>query len=402
MSRLHLLLASTVLLAACATPPSPPSSCPSSQPAVCPACPVCPGPTPPKPPAEKPVQPATWSDLPGWGEDDPRPVLAAFRDSCPALIKQSLWQATCAAAEAVQVGQMTAADDARAWFEANFRPWAMVNADGSRQGLITGYYEPVIQGSRRRHGAYQYPLFAPPEDMVVVDLAELYPELKHMRLRGRLEGRRLVPYFSRAEWAQQEAGRLAETLMWIDDPLDLFFMQIQGSGQVVMDDGSRLRVGYADQNGHPYRSIGRWLLDQGELKPGQASMQGIKAWARAHPQRLQELLNQNPSLVFFRELPVEGAGPPGALGVPLTPERSVAVDPRVVTLGAPMYLATTWPNEDRPLQRLMLAQDTGGAIRGPVRADFYWGSGAKAGALAGRMRQKGALWILLPRTYTPD
>jgi membrane-bound lytic murein transglycosylase A len=350
-------------------------------------------------PAEKSVQPANWSDLPDWDREDPRPALEAFRASCAILEKRDLWRAVCAQTREASAGS---AADARVWFETHFQPWVMVNPDGSREGLITGYYEPVLKGSRKRHGPYRHPLFSPPDDLVVVDLAELYPELKHLRLRGRLEGRRLVPYFSRAEWSEQERRRTHETLLWIDDPIDLFFMQIQGSGQVLLEDGSRLRVGYADQNGHPYRSIGKWLLEQGELQPGQASMQGIKAWARAHPKRLQELLNQNPSLVFFRELPVEGSGPPGALGVPLTPGHSIAVDPRYVTLGAPVFLATSWPNDDRPLRRLMLAQDTGGAIRGPVRADFYWGSGAEAGALAGRMRQKGALWMLLPKGQGPD
>ncbi len=276
-----------------------------------------------------------------------------------------------------------------------------MNPDGTRNGLITGYYEPVLKGSRTRKPPYLSPLFAPPDDMVSVELGDLYPELKNLRLRGRIEGRKLVPYYSRAEWTQQENGRKGGALFWIDDPLDLFFMQVQGSGQVVLDDGARVRVGYADQNGHPYRSIGKWLVDQGELKLEQASMQGIKAWARANPKRVQELLNANPSLVFFRELPLNGSGPPGALGVPLTPERSIAVDPRVVALGAPVFVATTWPNEERPLNRLMLAQDTGGAIRGAVRADFYWGSGNDAGNLAGRMKQSGAMWVLMPRAWSP-
>jgi membrane-bound lytic murein transglycosylase A len=222
-----------------------------------------------------------------------------------------------------------------------------------------------------------------------------------MRLRGRLDGRRLVPYFSRAEWTQQERERSAQAVLWLDDALDFFFMQIQGSGQVVLDDGSRVRLSYADQNGHPYRSIGRWLADQGELPIDQTSMQGIRNWAKTHPARVQELMNANPSLVFFREMPVEGAGPPGAMGLPLTPERSIAVDPRSVPLGAPVWLATTWPSEERPLQRLMLAQDTGGAIRGVVRADFYWGSGPDAGANAGKMKQKGQMWVLMPAAFAP-
>ena len=343
---------------------------------------------------EKPLQEADWGELPQWADEDPRPVFEAFRTSCAQLEQHALWRKSCAAAKSLpRLGPA----QLRAWFEANFRPWAMVNPDGGRQGLITGYYEPVLKGSRSRKGAYRYPLFGPPDDMIVVDLGDLYPELKHMRLRGRLDGRRLVPYYSRAEWVGQESARAAKALFWLDDALDLFFMQIQGSGQIVLDDGRRVRVGYADQNGHPYRSIGRWLVDQGELKLEQASLPGIKAWARAHPERLQDLLNRNPSLVFFRELGADGSGPPGALGLPLTAERSVAVDPRYIKLGAPIFLDTTWPNDNRPLRRLMLAQDTGGAIRGPVRADFFWGSGAEAGQLAGRMRQQGRLWVLLPR-----
>jgi membrane-bound lytic murein transglycosylase A len=384
-----------VLLGGCAAVPTgsrTEAGCASCQP-----CPVCPGVEPVKPP-EKPLQAASYADLPGWAGDDHAAAFAAFRASCSALERREFWRATCAAARTVEPA---GSPEARAWFEANMRPWQLVNPDGNREGLVTGYYEPLLKGSRTRKPPYLYPAFAPPEDMVIVELGDLYPELKNMRLRGRIEGRKLVPYWSRAEWTQQEPRRSPEAVMWLDDALDFFFMQIQGSGQVVLDDGSRVRLGYADQNGHPYRSIGRWLIDQGELRSDQASMQGIKNWAKAHPDRVQELMNANPSLVFFRELPVEGSGPPGALGVPLTPERSIAIDPRHVTLGAPVFLATTYPDSPRPLQRLMLAQDTGGAIRGVVRADFYWGSGAEAGSQAGRMKQKGRMWALMPQDYAP-
>jgi len=307
-----------ILLAGCATAPAPQ---PAADCAPAKPCPSCPPPVAePAKPAEKPLQAADWPDLPGWQNDDPLGAFTAFRASCERIESQPLWTATCASARTADV---TTGAAARAWFEAEFRPWALVNPDGTREGMVTGYYEPLLKGSRSRQPPYLSPLFAPPEDLVVVDLAEVYPELKNMRLRGRLQGRKLVPYYTRAEWAQQEEGRLDGALLWIDDPLDLFFMQIQGSGQVLLDDGSRVRVSYADQNGHPFKSIGRWLIDQGEIKLEQASMQGIKAWARANPKRLQEMLNANPSLVFFRELPVEGSGPPGALGVPLTPERSI-------------------------------------------------------------------------------
>lgn len=343
------------------------------------------------------MQPADWSDLPGWSNDDPRPAFEAFVASCARLSRQTMWQAPCTAA--AQAGER-GGSALRAWFATHFRPWAMTNPDGSRTGLVTGYYEPLLAGSRQRGGKSQVPVFGPPEDLIVVDLSELYPELKHLRLRGRVEGRKLVPYYSRAEWESQESKR--SPILWVNDPIDFFFMQIQGSGQVKLPDGSRIRLNYADQNGHPYRSIGKWLLDQGQLEPGQASMQGIKHWARANPKRLSDLLNVNPSLVFFRELPAEGSGPPGALGVALTPERSIAIDPRHIPLGAPVWLATTRPNSEQPLARLMLAQDTGGAIRGAVRADFYWGTGDEAGSQAGKMRQQGRLWVLLPRDHTPE
>ncbi|MCX8087233.1 MAG: MltA domain-containing protein [Rhodocyclaceae bacterium] len=373
-----------------------------------PACPPCAEAEKPSP-AAKPYAPADWSELPGWESEDHAALLELFRAQCPAIAKRPLWKATCEAAQkmsaggttpAVGAGQ-TAQESARAWFEAHFRPWALIEPNGSREGLVTGYYEPVIRGSRTKTPPYLTPVFGPPEDLIVVDLASLYPELKSLRLRGRLEGRRLVPYYSRAEWAAEEEKRAGEALLWVEDPVEFFFLQIQGSGQVELPDGRRIRIGYADQNGHPYRSIGRWLIEQGELQPHEASMQGIKAWAAAHPARVKELLEVNPSLVFFRELPVTGSGPPGALGVPLTPERSLAVDPRYTPLGAPVWLATTRPAMDAPLRRLMLAQDTGGAIKGPVRADFFWGSGPEAGELAGRMKQKCKMWVLLPRWHNP-
>ncbi|QDX82137.1 murein transglycosylase [Denitratisoma sp. DHT3] len=388
------LLLLLTLLAGCAAPG------PRPAPEAAQPCPVCPTPEVPKP-AAKPLQDATWADLPGWSEAAPADLVAsfdAFLASCNALARQPLWKDTCGAARAAQQEPF----DVRAWFEARFQPWVLVNPDGSREGLVTGYYEPVVKGSRKRGKAYGIPVFAPPDDLITVDLAGLYPELKHMRLRGRIEGRKLVPYYSRAEWGRQESRRAADALLWVNDPLDFFFLQIQGSGQVQLSDGGRIRIGYADQNGHPYRSIGKWLIDRGELKAEQASMQGIRQWAENNPGRLQELLNANPSLVFFRELPVAGNGPPGALGVALTPERSIAVDRRTTPLGAPVWLDTTQPLSETPLRRLMLAQDTGGAIRGPVRADFYWGSGLDAGAKAGRMKQKGRMWALLPKGYAPE
>ncbi|MCX7898292.1 MAG: MltA domain-containing protein [Rhodocyclaceae bacterium] len=363
--------------------------------ALAPQHPPCPAPVPEKAPLAQ-WAPAQWADLPGWEDDDHAEAFELFRRQCSKLGARAAWKSSCAAA------QETEASKARAFFEREFRPWALADAQGNAEGLITGYFEPIVRGSRTRTPPYTTPMFAPPDDLIVVELGALYPELQHYRLRGRLEGRRLTPYFSRTEWEEQQKHYFDKALVWLDDPLAAFFLEIQGSGLIELDDGSRLRIGYADQNGHPYRSIGKWLIEQGELAPHEATMQGIRAWALAHPERLKELLARNPSLVFFRELPVEGAGPPGALGLPLTPERSLAVDPRIIPLGSPVWLATTWPDASRPLQRLMLAQDTGGAIKGAVRADFFWGSGEHAGAWAGRMKQKGRLWVLLPRNQSPE
>ncbi|MFN7086720.1 MAG: murein transglycosylase A [Burkholderiales bacterium] len=341
---------------------------------------------------------AAWADLPGWPEENTALAWDAFLASCGALGSQPGWNDVCTIA--LQLKRPDP-DTARRFFESNFAPYQLVNPDGSSEGLVTGYYEPLLHGSRKPSGRYRFPLYAVPDDLLVVDLAELHPALQGMRLRGRLKGRRVVPYFDREQIENGNAAVRGKEIAWVDDAIDLFFLQIQGSGRIRLDTGEVLRVGYADQNGHPYRSIGRWLVDRGELPLEKASMQGIKDWARRNPARLTELLNHNASYVFFRELPGDLPGPLGALGVPLSAQRSVAVDPRFVPLGAPVFLATTWPRSGRPLRRLMLAQDTGGAIRGAVRADFFWGFGEEAAREAGRMKQPLHMWVLLPSGLPP-
>ena len=383
------------LLAACAVqPPAPPAAalaCPAAAP--CPVCPACPAVAPELPKA-KTLEAVSWSDLPGWTDEDPGTAWQAFLQSCVRLKAQAAWRETCALAE-----RLPAAAPVREFFETGFVPYRVANADGGVLGLATGYYEPLLRGSRSKEGLYRYPLYAAPADLLIVDLAEINPELKHLRLRGRLEGRRVVPYYPRAEIERGLPALAGRELLWVDDAVDLFFLQIQGSGRVQLPSGELVRVGYADQNGQPYKSIGRYLVEQGEVKLEQASMHGIKAWGASNPAKLEALLNQNPSYVFFRELPQTGGGPLGALGVALTPERSIAVDPRYIPLGAPVFLATTWPGSAQALQRLVLAQDTGGAIRGAVRADYFWGFGEAAGAQAGRMRQSARMWVLLPLDY---
>lgn len=342
------------------------------------------------------LKPASWNDLPGWTADDLTQAWPAWQQSCKGTKRQSAWRPVCLASE-----QLNTPDRAqiRAFFEENFKVYQINQAEGGIDGLVTGYYEPLLRGSRDISWKYRYPLYSPPDDLLVVDLGSVYPELKNLRLRGRIEGRKIVPYYTRADLSAGKGKLNGKELAWVDDPVELFFLEVQGSGRLQLENGDMLRVGYADQNGYPYKSIGKWLIEKGELTPAQASMQGIKEWARRNPGRLTELLNINPSQVFFRELPNTDGGPLGALGIPLTSERSIAIDPRAHPLGAPIWLATTQPNATEPLNRLMFAQDTGGAIRGNVRADFFWGFGDEAGKKAGAMKQKGRMWILLPRDY---
>ena len=368
------ILAVIVLAAGCAQLPRTPFPCPQ-----------CP---PPKPaPETARYEAVPFADLPGWNHALMAPSLRAFSSGCRRF------------GHLCELAASVPADDERAareFFEANFSPYALISSETGDRGLVTGYYEPVIEGSRTRSDVNRYPILGVPDDLIVVDLAAINPELRNMRLRGRVEGRRLVPYYSRGEIDGRNGALPAPVIAWTADPVELFFLQVQGSGQIQLGGGERIRAGFADQNGHPYRSLGRYLVDRGEMLLEQASMQGIKAWAAANPAKLQDALNYNASYVFFRELPA-AEGPIGALNIALTAEYSLAVDRRFVPLGSPVYLASTYPLSEERLERLMAAHDTGGAIRGVVRADFFWGGGKDAGALAGRMRQQGKMWLLWPR-----
>jgi membrane-bound lytic murein transglycosylase A len=379
-------------LAACTTPlpPVPP-------PVVMPP-PVLVQVPPPEPVLPLPptplMTPSTFSALPGWDKDDLRQAWPAFTASCNVLVRKEEWKEACSAARSVAVADAGAV---RNYFETWFVPNQIRAADGADTGLITGYYEAMLRGSRKRGGAFQSPLYKVPDDLLTIDLASVYPELKGKRLRGRLVGKKVIPYSTRAEI--DRADMSGKELLWVDDPVEAFFLEVQGSGRVLLDNGDTVRVNYADQNGHPYKAIGRWLIDQGEVPADQATMQGIKAWIVANPTRRQELFNANPSYVFFREerLADPSVGPKGALGVPLTAGRSVAIDPQILPLGAPIFLATTESNSEVPMQRLVMGQDTGGAIRGAVRADFFFGFGHEAAENAGRMKQRGQIWVLMPR-----
>lgn len=404
------LLCAVLLLAACAQKPLQPETPSQAKPCDCPKAvehppiylpdsqkPAISG----KPEEARPadyslLKPASWEDLQGIDEDNLSQAWAAWLQGCSTLRNKPAWQVACDAATTIDGSSKEAVQQ---YFKTYFAVYQTSNVDGSNTGLITGYYEPLLKGSRVKTERYRYPLYAKPDDLITVELASLYPELANKRVRGRLVGNKLIPYYNRGEIEVEPSPLQGTEFLWVDDIIELFFLQIQGSGLVTLDNGEQIHVGYADQNGQSYQSIGRLLIQRGELTADKASMQGIKHWARNNIDKLRELLNSNPSYVFFRELPAGLPGPLGALGVPILAERVVAIDPRYVPLGAPVFLATTYPNSSKPLNRLMMAQDTGGAIKGGVRADFFWGAGNEAGKLAGAMKQPGKIWVLLPKEF---
>ena len=313
---------------------------------------------------------------------------------CPRMGRRdSTWVVLCE--EALSLENPNAAE-VRKFFETFFQPHRIYGRHGKLDGLITGYYEPILNGSLQKTDQHRYPIYGTPEDMLVVDLADLYPQLEGMRLRGRLKGNKVVPYHARDIIDGEQQPLAGQEILWIDDPYGSFFLQIQGSGRVQLQDGSFLGVNYANQNGHPYVAIGKKLVQINALELKDVSLFSIRAWLQANPDQADEILNANPSYVFFDLRENNDEGPRGSLNVPLTAARSLAVDKRVIPLGTPVWLETTLP-DGSSYQRLMFAQDTGGAISGPVRADVFFGTGSEAEALAGEMKQSGRLYALLPR-----
>lgn len=378
--------------------------------------------TPPEPPAQPPtepraaLEPASFAALPGWAEDGQAEALGAFLRSCERLGRLPAdkpmladgpwagrvgdWLPLCEAAASVP----PTAGTARGFFEEGFRPWRLTDA-GRDEGLFTGYYEPWLEGAEAPDERFRFPLYRRPPDMVSVDLGRFAPDLAGRKITGRVEDGRLVPYPERAEIVGGALKDRGLELVWVDDPIAAFFVQVQGSGQVRLPGGEALRVGYDGQNGQPYRAIGKDLVEMGALPKDGVSLQSIRDWLRANPDRADEVMNKNRSFVFFRPLPhlADAPGPPGAQEAPLTPGRSLAVDRRFVPLGAPLWLdvAAPHPEDPRPLRRLVVAQDTGGAIKGPVRGDLFWGAGPEAEFAAGHMQSRGRYYILLPRSLTP-
>lgn len=353
----------------------------------------------------------SYADLPGWGSDDFQSFVQAFARSCgkisgrapeedfgakPAFGKVGAWQAACADFENADKSGL----DLKAFFEARFTPYA-VFADDDPVGLFTGYYEASLRGSREKSDVYHVPLYKRPDDLVMVDLGLFREALKGQRIAGRVVGGNLKPYESRSDIVAGNWTHGDKVLVWVDDSVDAFFVQIQGSGIVTMDDGSTMRIGYAGQNGYPYYAIGRELIARGELTKENVSMQSIRAWLEAHPEQAGEVMNTNGSYVFFQR--IDGDGPMGAQGVALTPGRSLAVDRTQMPYGAPLWVDIAPPVEGaNAIKRLMIAQDTGGAIVGPVRGDVFWGYGKIAEEMAGKMKSQGRYWVLVPHDRSVD
>ena len=358
--------------------------------------------------------PVDFSALPGWTSDNVADALPALLLDCTrdALSPQDLslggtgiaaqlgghagqWLPACQAARAITPGDSAGV---RSFLQSWFTPYELED-NGSAQALLTGYYEPEVDGSRTKHGAYQTPLLARPRDLIQVPLGDFDPSLAGHVISGQISGATLAPYFTRSEI---EAGALKPQkleLIYLASPVDAYFLQVQGSGRVKLPDGEIIRVGYAGKNGRPYVPIGKILADRGDIPAGQVSMQTISDWLKTHPDQAQDVMDQNPSYVFFRIITSISAdqGPPGEFGVSLTAGRSLAIDRDVVPLGAPMWMATTDPVDGSSVQRLMLAQDTGTGITGPLHADIFYGAGADAASRAGRARQAGTLFVLLPK-----
>jgi membrane-bound lytic murein transglycosylase A len=380
------------------------------------ACAPTVAPVLPQPPTDKLVLQATsFAALDQWDASDPRAALRAFAASCAKIMQRpdadafggsaeygtaGDWKAACAAA---LNAHDFPADAARGFFGQWFTPAVAAN-HGDAIGLFTGYYEPELNGSRKKQGRFQTPLLARPVDLIMVDLGTFRDALKGERIAGRVDGGRLVPYAKRGDIVAGALGPRTHPIVYVDDPVDAFFLQVQGSGRVKLNDGAMIRVGYDGQNGYPYTAIGRLLVERGAIAKDQLSMQAIRAWLVAHSGEARSLMDENASYVFFKELEIANPndGAPGSAGVPLTAEASLAVDTRFHGLGAPIWIEAHAPAPDaaKPdvdFRRLLVAQDTGGAIRGPVRGDVYWGAGKTAESVAGRMAHKGKLFVLLPK-----
>ncbi len=326
------------------------------------------------------LMPSNFNQLPSWKNEDYDAALESFVNSCKTSKTKKLYPSLCEKAKVTI--------ESKIFLEKEFQPYLINTKEGENSGLLTGYYEPELQGSLSKSTLYKYPIYATPSDLIVVDLASIYPKLKNYRLRGKLEGNKLVPYNTR----EKSNGNNSKIICYTNSKIDLFFLEIQGSGRVTLDDGKTMFIGYANQNGHKYSAIGRYLVKINAMKIKDVSLQSIRAWLEKNPSRVDEVLNYNESVVYFEQ---RNRAATGSLGLELTPNRSVAVDRKFIPLGSMLYLSAKI--DDKNVSKIVLAQDTGGAIKGAVRADMFLGFGKAAMNTAGKLKSPLKLWVFLPK-----
>ncbi len=322
---------------------------------------------------------SNYSQLPNWKNENYDEVLYSFMNNCRAKKSVDIYHALCLKSQNIR--------DAKEFLESNFTPYMIAESDKSKESILTGYYEPELRGSLTKSEIYKYPIYGIPKDLVTVDLSSIYPDLKNYRLRGRVDGNRLVPYYSREELSKVDIN--AEVICYCDSKIDKFFLEVQGSGRVTLESGETIFIGFGNQNGHKYKSIGKYLVQSGEISKEDISLQTIREWFKLNPSRVDEVLNHNSSVVFFQK---RDRAATGSLGVVLTPLRSIAVDRRYIPLGSMVYVGA-----ENSYERVAFAQDTGGAIKGSVRADMFLGFGKSAGEIAGELKAPLKLWIFLPK-----
>lgn len=328
-----------------------------------------------------------FDELPNWEDEDYSKALSSFIDNCKSSKTKNIYQELCT--KAMQTS------DPKLFLTDEFTPYKINTPSSQDEGLLTGYYEPQLKGSLIKKEPFIYPVYCTPSDLVVVDLANQYPAIKNYRLRGRVEQNKLVPYYERGEAAKKQLD--AKVICYTDSKIDLFFLEVQGSGRVTLENGENIFVGYDNQNGHEYRSIGKYLVSKGEIPLEKVSLQSIREWFDKNPSRVDEVLHYNKSMVFFKQNDTPATG---SLGLVLTPERSIAVDKNYIPLGSMLYLKADI--QDDCVSRIVMAQDTGGAIKGSVRADMFCGYGSDAKNIAGKLNSPLELWILLPKNFNED
>ncbi len=333
----------------------------------------------------KNMQAVTFNDIDGFYRDDLNHALEVFKKDCKKSKKNELFMNVCHKAEYETDGYK--------FFTINFQPYKLLDSNSSDEGTITGYYEPLLYGSLQKNKRYKYPVYKTPKDMMIVDFVSAYPELKTYKLRGKLVDNRVIPYDSREE-IEKNPNKNLEVIAYVDNKFDLFLLHVQGSGKILLDNGELINVGYAEQNGRKFKGIGTYMLNRGYITKDELSAQGMKKYIDKNPSKADEILNQNESYVFFKK---SNQGATGALGSVLTAKRNLAVDRSVIPLGMPVFLSTKNPVDKKPINQLMVAADVGGAIKGDIRADFFWGYGEDAFAYAGKMKEKGKMYILMPK-----